>query len=169
MRAIRLRTEHLRDPIGVDFTAPRLVWNCEGGKRQTAYQITAADDTGQQLWDSGWVESASMRAQWGGPAVAPGTKAVWSVRLWDETGTAGDWAQASFETGIGSWRAQWITGSYKVRKSRRYPVDCFRKAFAAQDIRKARLYITACGLYEARLNGKRVGGLHSCPWDYRLP
>lgn len=31
MRAIRLKTEHLTAPMGVDFTAPQLFWNCEGG------------------------------------------------------------------------------------------------------------------------------------------
>ena len=39
MRAVRLRTEYLKDPIGIDIPRPRLFWNCEGGLRQTAYQI----------------------------------------------------------------------------------------------------------------------------------
>ncbi|MGN1234470.1 MAG: family 78 glycoside hydrolase catalytic domain, partial [Christensenellaceae bacterium] len=43
------------------------------------------------------------------------------------------------------------------KKTRRYPVDCFRKTFEGSCVKRARLYISACGLYEARLNGKRVG------------
>ena len=39
MIAIRLRTEYLRDPLGIDLQHPRTFWNCEGGIRQTAYQI----------------------------------------------------------------------------------------------------------------------------------
>ena len=169
MQAIRLKTEHLFNPIGVDFAAPRLFWNCANGKKQTAYQIIASDDKGNLLWDSGKVASASMRAAWGGAPVADRTKVVWKIRLWDETGAAGEWAEAHFETGIGKWQAQWITGNYTVNKKRRYPVDCFRKAFSAADIRKARLYITACGLYEARLNGQRVGDFILAPGitDYR--
>lgn len=31
MNAIRLKTEYLKNPRGIDFTAPRLLWNCEGG------------------------------------------------------------------------------------------------------------------------------------------
>lgn len=31
MKAIRLKTEYLKNPCGIDFTAPRLLWNCEGG------------------------------------------------------------------------------------------------------------------------------------------
>ena len=65
MKTIRLKTEHLFNPIGVDFTAPRLYWNCEGGRKQTAYQIVAADDSGSVLWDSGRVESAAMCVKWG--------------------------------------------------------------------------------------------------------
>ena len=169
MQAIRLKTEHLFNPIGVDFIAPRLYWNCSGGKKQTAYQIVAADDAGNLLWDSGKVESASMRAQWGGKPVPPKTKVLWKVRLWDETDTSGDWADASFETGMDAWKAKWITGNYPVNKKERYPVDCFRKAFHAADVKKARLYITACGLYEAKLNGQRIGDFILAPGitDYR--
>ena len=153
----------------MDFTAPRLFWNCEGGKKQIAYQIVASDDEGHLLWDSGKVESSTMRAKWGGKPVAAKMKVLWKVRLWDETGTDGGWAEASFETGIDGWKAKWITGNYKVNRKRRYPVDCFRKAFVSSDIKKARLYITACGLYEAKLNGQRAGNFILAPGitDYR--
>ena len=169
MNAIRLKMEHLFDPIGVDFSAPRLSWNCEGGVKQTAYQILAADDAGNVLWDSGKVETDSMEVSWGGPAVVPKTKVLWKVRLWDEAGTAGDWSEATFETGIDHWEARWITGNYRVNKKQRYPVDCFRKGFHAADVKKARLYITACGLYEAHINGQRVGDFVRAPGitDYR--
>lgn len=48
-------------------------------------------------------------------------------------------------------------------------MDCFRKTFAAAGVQKARLYITVCGLYEARLNGVRVGDAVLAPdiTDYR--
>ena len=169
MNAICLKTEHLTNPIGIDFQKPRLFWNCDGGEKQTAYQIIAEDDTGKLLWDSSRVESSSMRCTWGSEAVEPKTKVLWKLRLWDETNTPGEWAEASFETGIGIWRAKWITGNYKVDKRQRYPVDCFRKTFSTGTVRKARLYITACGLYEAKLNGKRAGEFVLAPGitDYR--
>ena len=37
MKATRLRTEYLENPIGIDMAKPRLFWNCEGGEKQTAY------------------------------------------------------------------------------------------------------------------------------------
>lgn len=169
MKAIRLKTEYLSDPVGIDIGKPRLFWNCEGGIRQTAYEIVAADDRGNVLWSSGKVQSPSMWCPWGAQPVAPKTKVLWRVRLWDETDSCGDWSEAAFETGIDTWEAKWITGNYCVNPTKRYPVDCFRKIFDAKDIAKARLYITACGVYEAKLNGQRCGDFVLAPGvtDYR--
>ena len=36
MKAMNLKTEYLSDPMGIDIARPRLMWNCEGGIRQTA-------------------------------------------------------------------------------------------------------------------------------------
>ena len=162
MRAIRLKTEYLFDPLGIDVKRPRLMWNAEGGEKQTAYQVVT------EKWDSGKVASSSMRAEY--PAELSDRERVnWKVRLWDENGEAGEWTIAFFETGISSWQAKWISGDYTPRKKRRYPVDCFRKAFTADNVRSARLYISACGVYEARLNGKRAGNFILAPGstDYR--
>lgn len=169
MKAIRLQTEYLQNPIGIDMSKPRLFWNCQEGKHQTAYEISATDDAGNLLWHSGKVASSSMHCQWGGQPVAPKTKALWKIRLWDEGDVPGDWSEAFFETGIDRWKAKWITGNYMVNPAKRYSVDCFRKGFETQNIAKARLYITACGVYEARLNGQRCGDFILAPGvtDYR--
>lgn len=171
MKAIHLRTEYLKDPIGIDIASPRLFWNCEGGITQTAYQIVAeSDDT--QVWDSGKVESASMHCTY--PQLLRSRQRVtWKVRLWDENGEPGEWSEpAFFEMGLLSssdWKAKWITGNYKVSRKRRYPVDCFRRSFSAGEVKKARLYASACGVYEGRMNGKRIGNFILAPGvtDYR--
>ena len=169
MKAIRLKTEYLTDPIGIDIVKPRLFWNCEGGVKQTAYEIIATDDAGKILWNSGKVQSSSMRTVWDGDEVPPKTKVLWKIRLWDENDTCSEWSEATFETGIDTWTAKWIAGNYRVNPAKRYPVDCFRKNFEASDIAKARLYITACGLYEAKLNGEKCGDFIFAPGytDYR--
>ena len=69
MNAIRLKTEYLFDPMGIDIDRPRLFWNCSDGVTQTAWQIVAMDDGGSILWDSGKVESSSMRASWSGEPI----------------------------------------------------------------------------------------------------
>ena len=164
MKAIRLRTEYLNNPIGVDFRHPRLMWNVEGSVRQTAYQIVAGN------WDSGRVGSSSMRAEYP-KDIHDRERVCWKVRVWDENGEPGEWSEeAFFECGISSWEARWITGNYTVNKKERYPVDCFRKAFSVEKaVQKARLYITACGLYETRLGGKKIGDFVMAPGytDYR--
>ena len=169
MEAIRLKTEYLENPIGIDIKRPRLSWNCEGGIKQSAYEIIATDDRENVLWSSGKVQSGSMGCPWGGETVGPKAAVHWKVRLWDENDECGRWSEATFETGIDCWDARWIRGNYFVNPARRYPVDCFRKSFASADIWKARLYITACGVYEAKLNGQRCGEFVLAPGvtDYR--
>ena len=163
MKPIRLRTEYLTDPLGVDFRHPRLMWNCEGGIKQTAYRIVT------EKWDSGRVESDLMHAEY--PLELRDRERVnWKITLWDEKGVEGEQSEAFFETGISSWEAKWITGNYSVNKKERYPVDCFRKDFDVKEkLSKARLYITACGLYEAKIGGKKVGDFVMAPGytDYR--
>jgi len=165
MKAVRLRTEYLNNPIGIDMAHPRMFWNCEGGVKQTAYRIVT------DKWDSGKVESSSMHADY--PLELSSRERVcWKVCLWDENGLQGEWSEAFFETGLlyeSDWNSQWITGDYVPSKKKRYPADHFRKRFTVSDISKARLYISACGLYEAFINGKRAGDFVLAPGstDYR--
>ena len=175
MRAIRLRVEYLKDPIGIDYTKPRLSWNCEDGICQTAYQILATDDRGVLLWDSGKTESSKMvHISWGGKSLGSRAEIHWKVRLWDENDASGEWSEkAYFELGLlheSDWKAKWITGNYKVDKRKQYPVDCFRKKFSiSKAVRKARIYATACGVYESCLNGEKTGAFVLAPGitDYR--
>ena len=172
MKAIRLRTEYLKEPIGIDNRKPRFFWNCEGGEKQTAYRILCTRN-GETIWDSGKVLSDTMTGvAYQGKELKSRDIITWSVQPWDEEGAAGEAVSAQFEIGLlqpADWQAKWITGNYKVNKKQRYPVDCFRKFFNTTDIAKARLYITACGVYEAKLNGQKCGNFVMAPGytDYR--
>ena len=165
MRAINLKTEYLVNPIGIDIQNPRFMWNCDGGIKQTAFRIIAK--SGEKIvWDSGKVISSSVRAEY--PFVLSSRERIeWTVTLWDENDEEGEPSEtAFFETGLLSasdFTAKWISGNYRVKKNKRYPVDCFKKQFSVKNIAKARLYITACGLYEAKINGKRVGDFVLAP------
>lgn len=165
MKAINLKTEYLVNPMGIDIQNPRLMWNCEGGIKQTAFRIIAKSDR-KIVWDSGKVLSSSMHADYPLTLASRG-RIEWSVTLWDENDLDGEPSEtAYFETGLlaaSDFTAKWISGKYRVNKKKRYPVDCFKKQFAAQNIAKARLYITACGLYEAKINGQRVGNFVLAP------
>ena len=171
MRAIRLQTEYLKNPVGIDMEHPRLFWNCEGGMRQSACRILAFNEQGEELWDTGKVESSRMtHIPYRGKALKSRDRVSWKVKIWDENDAEGDWSEeAFFEMGLlepADWRASWITGDYVPDKKKRYPVDLFKKKFsldASAKVRKARLYVTACGDYEARINGQRAGDFVLAP------
>jgi alpha-L-rhamnosidase len=68
------------------------------------------------------------------------------------------------------WLAKWISGDYKPKKKERYPVDCFKKDFQTKkEIKKARLYASARGLYDVCINGSRLTDFILAPGmtDYR--
>ena len=173
MNAVNLKTEYLRSPIGMDIVRPRFSWNCESGSKQTAYQIIAKVN-GETVWDSGKVEASSMvHIPYGGRNLKSRERVNWSVKLWDENGEGGEISHSFFELGLlkeSDWKAKWIAGNYMVKRKERYPADCFRKGISvSQAVKTARLYITACGLYEARLDGKKIGDFCLAPGhtDYR--
>ena len=173
MNAVNLKTEYLRSPIGIDIVRPRFSWNCEGGSKQTAYQIIAKVN-GETVWNSGKVESSSMtHIPYEGRPLKAKERVNWSVKLWDENGEGGENGHSFFELGLlqaSDWKAKWITGNYKVKRKESYPVDCFRKDICVtKEVKAARLYITACGLYEAKLDGQKIGNFCLAPGhtDYR--
>lgn len=107
MKAINIKCEYLKNPIGIDIESPRIMWNCEGGIKQTAYQVVADG------WDSGKVESSSMRCHLPIKLEA-GKRVTYKIKLWDENGDEGEWSEeAFFEYGIKNWKAKWITGDYE--------------------------------------------------------
>ena len=170
MRAIHLKTEHMVNPVGIDSSRPVLSWNCCEGIRQTAYEILASQD-GEEVWHTGKVPSSQMSAIYGKETAAR-QAITWQVRLWDEQDIPGPWSEATFETGLtdGSWKALWIDPELPHEEAQRQPSSVLRKRFMAPETKRARLYITCHGLYEARLNGKRVGDFVLAPGadDYRV-
>ena len=191
MRAVHLRTEYLKNPIGIDIRKPRFFWQCEGGKKQTAYRITArrlavggvktdtgtSDEDTEIIWDTGKVSSASMtHIQYEGEALHSRDIVIWNVQLWDEKDRQGEVSEARFEMGLldpADWTAKWITGDYKPKKKERYPVDYFRKEFRItqdrENVVSVRLYATARGVYDAEINGKYIEDFVLAPGvtDYR--
>ena len=165
MRAIALKTEFMKDPIGIDIPRPRLTWNCEGGLRQTAYEIKAFRN-GIGFWSSGRVKSAEMSALFGA-GLASRDRVRWQIRLWDENGVPGEWSEACFEMGLldrQDYLARWIDPEPDRDPQAHKPASYLRKSFLVdKPVGAARLYITCHGLYEAWINGKRVGDFVLAP------
>ena len=83
MKAVNLKTEHLVNPIGIDIRTPYLSWNCEGGKKQTAYQIDAMAD-GEVILNSGKIASDKMNHCFGVAArFTGGDRRRACARPWD--------------------------------------------------------------------------------------
>ena len=124
MKATDIKIERLKNPVGVDFQRPEISWVCDGGIRQSAYRVVASRE-GKIVWDSGRVESSDMRVSYA-PHLTSRERIDLALTLWDEDGVAGEVSCAFFEMGLlekKDFKAQWITGNYKVDKRKRYPAD----------------------------------------------
>jgi alpha-L-rhamnosidase len=172
-----LRCEYRVDPLGVDAPQPRLSWvlvSARRGEIQTAYQVIVARSLealaagGGDLWDSGRIASAeSLSVVYAGTPLPPGLSGYWKVRAWDREGRPTDWsAPARWEMALlrpEDWTARWISDGKPLPERdedfyKEDPAPLFRKEFAAPNrLRRARLYITGLGYYEASINGTRVG------------
>lgn len=158
----------MKNPLGIDIVNPVLSWNCQDGIRQTAYEIEAFSG-GIEVWHSRKTDTEKMNAVFGGDL--SGRQYIeWRVRLWDETGMAGEWSEnAFFETGIleeSEFVAKWINPESVCDPSIHKPASYLKKEFELTEFHNARLYITCHGLYEAYLNGRRVGDFVLAPGSY---
>lgn len=62
-----------------------------------------------------------------------------------------------------NWQAKWIQAGFKEDSASR-PAHYFRKSFTLnRKVKQAKIYITCHGLYEATLNGKRIGRAYLTP------
>lgn len=175
MRAIRLKTAHLTVPLGIDLRHPLLTWNCEGGMKQTAYQITANMD-GVEVWNTGKVTSNQMQAVYAGPAKSR-ERIHWQIRLWDENGADGESQETWFEYALldkSDFQAKWInpeTVPFDAKKNQ--PASVLKREFELESAQCARIYATAHGMYVIYLNGRRVTENVLTPgtseYWYRLP
>ena len=165
MKAFELKTEYLVNPLGLATRSPRLYWKCEDGVKQTAYELEYT--VNDKPFPSVTVKTSSTTHISFPQTLASRDRVLWRVRLRDENGVWGEYSDtASFEMSLldpADFSAEWISGDYCVNKRKRYPVDCFRKTFEAENVVRARLYATACGLFEAKINGNRVGDFVLAP------
>ncbi|MBQ7994586.1 MAG: family 78 glycoside hydrolase catalytic domain [Solobacterium sp.] len=165
MKAVKLRTEHMINPVGIDIPDPLLSWNCSGGIRQKAWRVIACCGN-DAVWDSGKVESSVMHCRFGAKLQSR-QRILWRVCLFDENDEAGEWSEeALFETAFlekSCWQAKWINPELTHNHEQRQPASCLKKTFSLDSWKSARLYITAHGVYAAYLNNKRVSDFILAP------
>jgi len=164
-----LLTENLTNPISIDVSHPGFSWQLISNKRnttQTAYEIKVVLSKAV-VWNPGKISSGqSVQIPYGGTALQSNKKYSWQARVWDNTGKVSPWSEIAFwQMGFLSssdWKAKWIEPEYKEDSPHASPI--FRKQFSLnKKIASATAYITAHGLYEAHINGQRVGDAYLTP------
>ena len=169
-----LRCEYLRSPLGMDALQPRLSWilKCPEvrGVRQSAFHLLVASTpeillaNKGDLWDSGRVASAQTnQISYEGKPLKSRTRCYWKVKIWDGHGRPSEWSAPSlWSMGLlesSDWRANWIglSSTEHTATGLAVPIYLRHEFDSGKSIRRATVYATALGLYELRINGRRVG------------
>ena len=172
-----LRVENRPEPLAIAEEHPRFAWRLTSGRRgvtQRSYRIVVRhrDD---DLWDSGEVLSPSTSGiEYEGSALPPGAALTWTVAV-SVNGDDAASAEAVFETAPDpAWwaAAEWVT----VRRTQDQHDDhrpaphVRRRIPSPAGVRRARLHMTAGGLFEPWVAGRRLDRSSLLPgWtDYRL-
>lgn len=165
-----LSTEYKTNPLGVAAKQPRLSWKIAATDRaviQTAFQVRAAASekdlkAGKNLvWDSGKTASdQSVHIPYSGKALQSRDKVYWQVKVWTSQGESAWSSISSFEMGLlnpSDWIASWIEADIMEDIEESSPSPYLRKEFTVKkEIKSARVYTSAQGLYQLHLNGSKV-------------
>ncbi len=170
-------SEGFVDPIGYYDSEPSFSWvlpqDCDI-KSQSAYSIVVASNPdllpdNADIWSTGKVVTdQSLDVEYAGRPLKSREQIYWQVRYWDEQDRQSKWSDvATCELGLlgaDEWSAEWIKlEDPKEWEKTKYKTPLFRPTYMRQEfnvdskIKKARLYITAKGIFEAHINGKKVG------------
>jgi alpha-L-rhamnosidase len=158
-----LAVEHHREPFGIGEQSPRLSWKTTAGPewRQLAYQAEIVLDGA--VHRTGWIESGdSVLVPWPFAPLASRARADVRVRVRGAEQVVSRWSRETrLETGLlqpADWTASAVSPAWPEPDGgpRRPPL--MRKEFPVRaEVDRARLYVTAHGLYEVEINGARVG------------
>lgn len=173
MELYNLTTNHMPDCLGVEGT-PYFSWKIRTDlpdTKQRSYHITVKSEE-EMVWDSGTIESNKTAfITYGGKPLTSSTLYRWEVKVEDSHGCTSV-GSACFETALldkDDWKAVWVESSLPLKKRKKgfgnqpAPVFFRRDFVLDQAVKKARLYVTCHGIYEASINGKRVDGRTFAP------
>lgn len=152
-----LRAEHVTDGV-VGVAAPRLSWKVgtdHPGWVQHGYQVRVR--RGGAWHESERVDGAEqVLVPWPGEPLASREATEASVRVWGPDGTSEWSASLELEAGLLD-RGDWVARLVQPPRTGDDACAYLRREFDARAVVRARLYATAQGVYECRLNGTPVG------------
>ncbi|KAI1491091.1 extracellular glycosyl hydrolase family 78 protein [Biscogniauxia mediterranea] len=159
--------EHHRVALGIGETTPRISWRFDGNSpnwTQSGYSLEVSRGAQRSPELFHFNSSDSVLVPWPTIALTSTESAKVRVKAYgqdDQPETP--WSEpASVETGLLSkegWSgALMIAADKETEQNAAHQPVLFRKEFSVPDsVAYARLYITANGLYDAHINGERVG------------
>jgi alpha-L-rhamnosidase len=170
----QLEVDKLSNPIGLDSENPDFSWIIKSDDfnlNQTHYQVFVAKDKvfskNSLVWDSGKVNSSeSVYIKYQGNPLEYATKYYWTVKVWTNQSSRPKQSKISWWTtglmGQKQWKSDWIGVKMEDIKGPESPY--FTNDFILDGkIISANLFITSRGVYEAYINGKRVGKSYLTP------
>jgi alpha-L-rhamnosidase len=158
------RAEHHRIPLGIGEAAPRLSWTIEqapDGWSQQRYEVEVRrGDEAETFAIDG---ADQVLVPWPASPLASRERIAVRVRVIGAGEAASPWSpETVIEAGLlqaDDWIARPVGGAWPEERDSddRRPALVRTEFDVAGDLASARLYATAHGLYEAEVNGSRVG------------
>ncbi len=151
MQIYDMKVNHLTNPLGFRMVRTVFSWKVREaeGKRQEAarLQIAADEGMGEVLFDSGFDGAADSLGYPVPLALKPYTRYYWTVTVRSNAGEEAAGEVQWFETAKlqEAWAGRWITCDSSEKRHPYFEKD----VKVAKPVKKARLYISGLGLYEA--------------------
>ncbi len=165
----RFTVEHLRDTHALGVGAPRLSWTVQTereGWRQQGYALELTQGAAEPVVFGPSESPESVLVPWPFAPLSSRDRVSLRVRVWGEDGSVSPWSEKlNAEVGLlepGDWSARFITPDWDEDTSEAQPTPMLRHTFeidgeVGREIVWARLYVSALGVFEAYLNGERIG------------
>ena len=163
MIVTNLAVNHIANPLGFDLgSRPTFSWIVEdaaGTKAVASRVVVTCDD--MVVTDTGWAD-LDAKACALAMDLMPRTRYEWTVSVRTDAGEEAVSEPAWFETAkLGEpWSAAWVTCDYDEP---RHPVFSREVSVDPDAIVSARLYACGLGVYQAFIDGEKVGCEHLAP------
>ncbi|PCH01518.1 Alpha-L-rhamnosidase [Penicillium occitanis (nom. inval.)] len=183
---IDVKFEHYRgNALGVQELKPRISWRFQDTPsdfQQEGYEV----EVSEIISDSQSVLLENIKCNFPLSSLIPWPlsqplksrqKISIRVRAWDANQYSTPWSERrEIEAGLlvrSDWKADRIAAPWGTDALEPQPEQLFRKEFSLKgQVSQVRLYVTAQGVYEAEINGRRVGDYFLAPgwtsYDSRL-